>query len=114
MDTSKLATQKELKSVKAELKADIKDLKSETKSIRGEILRVEEKVENIQDEIKELKIDSQVRFDRLQNTLDSFVGGVDDLRIENTVGTHQTRELHLKVVSLEKRVKQLESSKQAS
>lgn len=117
MDTSKFAT-----------KSDIKELKKDNKSIRGEILRVEEKVENVQDEIKdvrneikefkaEVRSDSKTQHDKLdkiQNTLDGFVGRVDDLSIDNEVGTHHTRELELKVAALEKRVKRIESSKQAS
>ena len=114
MDISKLVTKEELKK---EIKGVRTDLKTESRSLRGEILRVEEKVEKIQDEIKEIKADGNRRedkLDRLQNTLDGFVGRVDDLSVDNEVGTHQTRELELKVESLEQRVKQLESSKQAS
>ncbi len=105
MDTSKFAT-----------KSDIKYLKAESKSIRGEILIVEEKVENLQEVVKEIRNDNKkmdVKLDKLQNTLDGFVSVVDDLRTDNTVGTHQTRELQIIATDLEKRVKHIESSKQA-
>ena len=38
---------------------------------------------------------------KLQNTLDGFVGTVDELRTENVVGTHQIRELEVRVDKLE-------------
>ncbi len=114
MDTSKLATKKDIKY----LKTDIKDLKAESKSIRREILRVEEKVDNLEEgqkrleeELRELRADNHTKLDRLQNTLDGFIGTVDDLRTDNTVGTHHTRELQIKVDDHEKRLKQIESSK---
>ncbi len=94
-------------------KTDIKDLKTESKSIRGEILRVEEKMENLEEDIKEIKGDNKkmdAKLDRIINTLDGFVGRVDDLTVDNEVGTHQTRELQLKIDNLEKRVKQIETS----
>ncbi len=123
MDKSQPATKEDLLDLekrqdkKFAAKTDIKDLKLETKSIRGELLRVEEKVEYIQDEIKEIGADNKsmdTKLDRLQNTLDSLVGGIDELRVENTVGTHQTRELQVKVEDHEKRLRQVESSKQAA
>lgn len=106
---------------KVATKEDIKDLKADSKSIRTEILRVEVKVENLEDEVKEFraenkadKLELHTKLDKLQNTLDKFVGRVDDLSVDNEVGTHHTRELELKVVDLVKRVKRIESSKQAS
>ncbi len=125
MDDTKVATKTDIKDLKRDLKTDIKDLRADSKSIRGEILRVEERVENLQDEIKthraetkndskelreEIKGDSQ-KLDKLQNTLDGFVGRVDNLAVDNEVGTHHTRELELKIENLEKRVKRIESSK---
>lgn len=121
MDTSKFATKEdlkeEIKGVKKEISAVKADLKSESKSIRGEFLRVEGKVENLQDEVKELRAETREgnqKLDKLQNTLDGFVGRVDDLSVDNEVGTHHTRELELKVEALEKRVKRIESSKVAA
>ncbi len=113
---------------KVATKEDIKDLKADSKSVRAEILRVEVKVENLEDgqkrhemQIRELRIETKVnnekvndKLDRLMNTVDGFVGRVDNLTVDNEVGTHQTRELELKVEALEKRVKRIESSKQAS
>lgn len=110
---------------KVATKADIKDLKSDSKSIRSELLRVEEKVEDVQDEIKahrtenkndikELRTGMTDKLDKIANTLDGFVGRVDNLTVDNEVGAHHTRELELKVAALERRVKQLESARQTS
>lgn len=93
MDTSKFATKA--------------DLKVETKSIRREILRVEEKVENLEEGQKRI----EDMLGKMAKTLDGFVGRVDDLSVDNEVGTHHTRELELKIAALEKRVKRIESSK---
>jgi hypothetical protein len=60
------------------------------------------------------KVDIQrleTKLDKLQNTLDGFVGVVDDLRTDNTVGTHHTHELQLRVDDHEKRLKHIELSK---
>lgn len=109
------------------------DLKKESKAIRAEMLRLEERIEKLEEEVKGLKEEMKelrkelnelraefreisqrldVKLDRLQNTMDKFVGRVDDLTVENEVGAHHTRELTVKVGNLEKRVKRLESSKQ--
>ncbi len=105
----------ELKDVRSELKAEIKavktELKSDIKSLRQEILRVEEKVEKLEEDIKEFKIDIGAKLDRLQNTMDGFIGAVDDLRTDNTVGTHHTRELQKRVDDHEARLQQIESAK---
>lgn len=80
------------------------DLKNVEKSLRGEILRVEERVENVEDGLKDLKGEMHVvhkKLDKLQNTMDKFVGIVDDLRTENEVGTHQIKELDKRVTKLE-------------
>lgn len=52
------------------------------------------------------------KLDRLQNTLDGFVGRVDDLTIENQVGTNQITELREQVEGHEGRITRLESSRQ--
>ncbi|MBI2442683.1 MAG: hypothetical protein HYV40_02100 [Candidatus Levybacteria bacterium] len=74
--------------------------------MRGEILRVEERVENLEEGQEDIK----GKLVKLQNTMDKFVAGVDDLRTDNVVGAHHTRELELKAADHEKRIKQLESS----
>ncbi len=114
MDTTKVATKKDIKDLKAELKSEFR---LEFKSVRGEILKVEERTENVEDGIKELKADNQqlnAKLDKLQNTMDKFVGRVDDLSVDNEVGTHHTRELELKVDDHEKRLKIIESSSKAT
>lgn len=131
MKASNVATILDLKELKSDLKTDIKslrtELKSETKSIRSELLRVEGKVENVEDnqkrlemQIKEYRTETKLndqkmndKLDRLMKTVDGFVGRVDDLTVDNEVGTHHTRELQVKVKDLDKRLKHIESSKQA-
>ncbi len=90
MDTSKFATKSDIKNLKAEIRAEIRELRVETKTYNKEL---------------------DTKLDKLQNTLDGFVGRVDDLSVDNEIGTHHTREIQLKVNDLEKRVKHIESSK---
>lgn len=82
-------------------KADVTGLRGEfkrtEKSLRGEILRVEEKVEVLEEGQQEIK----ASLVKLQNTLDGFVGTVDDLRTDNQVGAHQLIELDACVTKLE-------------
>ncbi len=118
MNVIKPATKSDLdNAIKGLQKSTKSDLRKESKLLHSEIFRVEIKVENIQDEIKDLKSDNinlDSKLDKLQNTLDGFVGRVDDLSIDNEVGTHQTRELQIKVTDLEDRVERLETSKKSS
>ncbi len=112
-DMKKLATKTELSAVKA----DTKSLKLEIKYVRQDLLRLEERVENVEEGIKDLRADNQkldIKLDRLQNTLDGFVGRVDDLSVENEVGAHHTRELQIKVDDHDRRLKHIESSKSAA
>lgn len=88
MDTSKLATKTDIKV----LKVDIEELRTETKTDSQRL---------------------EAKLDKLQDTLDGFVGVVDDLRTDNSVGTYHTKELQIKVDDHEKRLKNVESSKQA-
>src|SRR3989338_11416653 len=103
MDTSKLATKEDIKGLRTELKSE---LKLGSKSIRREILKVEERVENLEEGQKRI----EAVLGKMAKTLDGFVGRVDDLTVDNEVGTHQTRELEIKVDDHEKRLKNLESS----
>lgn len=52
------------------------------------------------------------KLDKLQNTLGSFLGRVDNLEKDNIVGAHHTRELRVQVDDHEKRITQMESPKQ--
>ena len=74
--------------------------------MRGEILKVEGKVEVLQEGQEDIK----AMLDRLQNTLDGFVGTVDNLRIENEVGANQTRDLRELADDHETRITKLEST----
>lgn len=84
--------------------------KKDIKELRTEILRVEVRVENIEESQKRV----EAKLDRIANTLDGFVGRVDDLTVENKVGCNQTRETRLQVDNHEKRIRKLESSTHAA
>lgn len=92
MDTSKLATKADLQELKQSTKADLQELKQSTKADT-------ERLEN--------------KLDKLQNTLDSFVGIVEDLRTENTIGAHHTRELQERVDTLEQKVTKIDAARHA-
>ena len=89
------------KNLQSELKITEKTLRSEIKTtekkLRTEILRVEEKVETLQE--GQEKMTSSLT--RLQNTLDGFVGTVDELRNENIVDAHQIKEHDVRITKLE-------------
>lgn len=68
-------------------KSDIKLLKGD---IQGLEKRMDEKFNNV-----------DVKLDKIANTLDGFVGTVDNLRIENEVGASQIHELRKRVTKLE-------------
>ncbi len=110
----KLTTKEDLRrfTTKDDLKrfATKTELKRVEKVLRQEILRVEEKVENVEEGQEDIK----VSLVKIQNTLDGFVGTVDNLRTDNVVGAHHTRELQVQVKEHEKRIKRLESSTQAT
>lgn len=106
IDNTQVATKADIIRIENGLKkfSTKTELKNVEKSLRGEILRVEERVENVEDGLKDLKGEMHVvhkKLDKLQNTMDKFVGIVDDLRTENEVGTHQIKELDKRVTKLE-------------
>ena len=80
------------------------DLKSTKKSLFGQMLKLEENVESIDENQKR----SEGKLDKLQNTLDSFLGRITNLEDENSLGTDQYSELDKKVNAHEKRIKHLE------
>lgn len=123
-DKNQVATKKdvnllkgELKEVKGELKGDIKkldikvsatrsDLKRTKSVLWQELLKVEGRLEGVEEGQKGLDL----KLDRIQNTLDGFVGTVDDLRKENTAGADLIEEVEIKVVDHEKRIANLEAA----
>ena len=96
----------------SEIKKLAKSLKTEFKKtervLRQEILKVEEKTEELADGQKKL----DVKLSRIENTLDGFVGTVDNLRIENEVGANQIRDLRELANDHETRITKLESTAQ--
>lgn len=70
------------------------------------MIRIEERAEKTERSLKE---EIRESGDNLMNKIDSFAGKTATLEEENTVGTHQIRELREEVDGHEKRIKQLES-----
>ncbi len=91
-----------IKRIEKSLRAEFK--KTE-KNLRGEILKVEERVENLEEGQKRI----EATINRTASTLDGFVGAVDDLRVDNTVGTNQIHELDKTTKNHEARITKLES-----
>lgn len=71
------------------------------------MLRLEERVENLEEGQKRI----ETKLDKIMNTLDAFVGRVDNLTNDSEIVTHHTYELRLQVGDHEKRLKNLEPSK---
>ena len=84
------------------LRTDIRQLERSTKS---DISALKTEMSALKEDMK--KLDG--KLDKLQATLDGFVSVVDDLRTDNIVGTHQTKELQMKVNDHEKRLQHVES-----
>lgn len=114
-DNSQVATKADIQRLEQSTKKDISkleenlkkfatksELKGVEKSLRSEILRVEEKVENVDEKL-------DMKFDDVLTKLDGIAKGLDDLRTDNEVGAHHTRELRVQVDNHEKRIKHLES-----
>ncbi|GEM_PF-3086143 len=72
---------------------------------KSDIQRLDEKIDGLENSLVH-------KLDKLQNTLDGFVGRVDDLTIENQVGTNQITELGEQVEGHEGRITRLESPRQ--
>lgn len=106
MDNTQVATKADLVVLKSELKIDIRAVKSDIKSLRQDTLKIEERVEKLE-EGQEMILSI---LKRMENTLDGFVGKVDDL----TIGTHQAREIKQRVDDHEKRLKRIASLKHIS
>lgn len=85
----------------------ITESKRTEKSLRGEILKVEERAENIEESQKRV----ETKLDKIGNTLDGFVGRVDNLAIDNEVGANQIHELRKNIKDHETRITQLETTR---
>ena len=97
----KLATKEDLKGIKA----DMRELKASDRAIRADLLRLEARIENLEEGQKTIL----AILVQIQNTLDGFVKGVDDLRTENAIGIYQIKELQIRADDHEKRLTHLES-----
>lgn len=85
----------------------LKDPKNSHTATKADIHRLDQKIDSSQKVLS-------AKLDKLQNTLDGFVGVVDNLRIENEVGADQTAELREKAADHERRITSLESSRQSA
>ena len=87
-------------------KKDLNKLASKVdfKNLRREVLKIEVRVENVEEKIE--KID--IKLDRIENKIDRFVGGVETLKQENSVGADQYRKHDLKIEDHEARIAALE------
>ncbi len=113
MEDAQVATKADIKGLKSEvggLKSEVKELKTEFKSFRQEVLKIEERVENLEE--GQTRVETILK--RMENTLDGFVGRVDNLTTDNEVGTHQARELSLRVDDHEHRLRHVEAVKQSA
>ena len=106
-----VASKKDVHDLRDELKTEIhglrSDLKKAEKSLRGEVLRVEERVENI--EGSQTRVEATLN--KISTQLDGFIGRVDDLTTENTIGASQIHKLQEDVVQHDKRLIALESAR---
>ena len=94
------------------------DLKRESKILRAELLKIEEQGEILQDKFQELKnnVDENARKyrDQILTRLDEVMGELQTMRDEDTIGTHQIRELRKDVDAHEKKIKALQQTTPAA
>ncbi len=81
-------------------------LQNSNLATKADLKQVEEKLEG---KINGLEQRIGEKLDKIANTLDGFVGRVDDLTIENEVGANQIKELRDKTNDHEGRITKLES-----
>ena len=93
-----------------------KELKKTERNLRVEILKVEERVEILEEKVDGLdkKLDGvekklSDKLNSIANTIDGFVGRVDDLSTDNEVGAAQIHDLRETAKDHEKRIAKLES-----
>lgn len=114
MDTSNLATKKdiqELKTKNTKIEKDIKKLETKIDAVEKRLnLKINSVEKKLEAKIDDLEERMNTKLDKIMNTLDWIVGAIDDLRTDNTVGAHHTRELKIKVDDHEKRLKKIETS----
>lgn len=91
------------------------ELKKVERNLRQEILKVEERLERVEEKVDviEEKVDGiEKKIDKLINITVAFVGRIDTLETENTIGTNQIHELKTDVNDHGKRITKLESVSQ--
>lgn len=84
----------------------VKKLQKPNLATKADLKQLEDKLGGKIDEVEQ---NLGEKLDKIANTLDGFVGRVDDLTIENQVGANQIKELGDKVNSHEARLTKLES-----
>jgi hypothetical protein len=83
---------------KNDVKAVNNELKKTEKNLRAEMLRVEEKLDYRIDDV-ERKLDE--KFDKVMTTLDGIAKGLEDLRLENSLGAEQYRDHEQRISKIE-------------
>lgn len=77
------------------------EMKIGSRAVRQETLKVEERVENLEE--GQMRIETTVN--KISSQLDGFVGKVEDLELENIVGTKHYRDHEERIIKLEQRAK---------
>ena len=99
-------------------KSDIQRLEKSTKSniqrLESDIKRFEKStkldIKGLKHDFKSFEERLGAKIDKIANTLDGFVGRVDDLTIENKVGVNQARELRVQIDDHEERITKIETT----
>lgn len=97
-------TRKDITGLRTDFKRTDKYLRTEMLKLEGRMENVEDRLEGVEDRLEgvETKLESvDGKLDKLANTLDGFVKRVDDLSVENTVGTEQIRDHEVRIRKLE-------------
>jgi len=109
-NNTQVATKSDIQSLEKNIYELRTASKRTEKSLRGGMLKVEVRVENIEESQKRV----ETKLDKIDNTLDGFVGRVDNLAIDNEVGANQIHEIRKNIKNHENRITQLETASQSS
>ena len=99
-NNSQTATKSDIQRLESDIKRLEKSTKLDIKGLKHDFKSFEERL--------------GAKIDKIANTLDGFVGRVDDLTIENKVGVNQARELKVQIDDHEVRIKKIESTVSSS
>ena len=108
-DSNQNATKKDTHELRNELKKTEKNLRAGDLKLEERLERVEDKVDAMDIKLDNVEHGLGTKIDKVANTLDAFLGRLDNLETDNEVGANQIHEFQAEVDDHKKRIAKLES-----